>query len=74
MFSDCSRNREAGLIRTDLIRRMMNPLDAYPDLFAFQHAGMTTRYLDLLNVQSDRPPQIKPGPLPTSLKTGWNFG
>lgn len=70
MFADCSEKRPAGLIRVDLIRRMMNPLDEYPDLFK----RVTTSPYRQLMLAMDRPPAVSPGPLRPSLETGWNFG
>lgn len=71
LCSENTEHRQAGIIRTDLIRRMMNPLDETLDL----HTSLTTsRYRQFLNVPTDRPPEVRPGPLVTSLKTGWNFG
>lgn len=62
--------RDAGLIRTDIVRRMMNPLDAYPDLF---DRVTTSPYRELMRVQSDLPPRVRPA-LPGPIGAGWAFG
>jgi hypothetical protein len=47
--------RDCGIIRTDLVRRMLNPLDEYPDLF---DRLTTSAYRNLQNRSVDEPPQV----------------
>lgn len=55
--SDASPDRPAGIIRTDLVRRMMNPLDPFPDTF---DRTLFSPYRALM-MDMQMPPRTSPG-------------
>lgn len=55
---DANPNRPAGILRTDIVRRMQDPLDDYPDLFD----RLTTSPYRAVMVAMDQAPDIWPTP------------